>query len=101
MTIENKYALGVLQIADANKSGLATLRRCKAEIPNYVKILAAENAPSQKRPGEPMWHQIVRNIKSHSGAEGNFITEGLLVHVMRVGYRITAEGKAYLRSKGL
>jgi hypothetical protein len=101
MTTEYKYALGVLQIADSHSNGLATLRRCKVDIPKYVKITAAENAPSQTRPGEPMWHQIIRNIKSHSADEGNFIAEGLLVHVVRVGYRITAAGKAYLRSKGL
>jgi hypothetical protein len=45
-----------------------------------------------------MWHQIVRNIKSHDGTEGNFIHEGRLEHVPKVGFRITAAGKTYLQN---
>ena len=48
-----------------------------------------------------MWHQIVRNIKSHDSASGNFIADGRLVHVPRVGYEITKLGRSYLKSKGL
>lgn len=100
MAVEDKFALGVLRIADSRPNGLATLRRCKVEIPNYVNLLASDLAPSQTRPGEPMWHQIVRNIKSHSNDEGNFIYEGYLSHVPRVGYRITNSGASYLRANG-
>jgi hypothetical protein len=55
---------------------------------------------SGTRPGEPMWHQIVRNIKSHDAANGNFIERGLLEHIPRVGYRITTAGRARLRALG-
>lgn len=87
MADETDIARGVVQIAKAN-NGLCTFRRAYREIPNYVQLDRANLAPSATRPGEPMWHQIVRNIKSHDYAPGNFIHNGLLVHVPRVGYRI-------------
>ena len=48
-----------------------------------------------------MWQQIVRNIKSHDRASGNFIANGLLVHVPKIGYRITHAGRDYLTRRGL
>lgn len=101
MTHENKFALGVLQIADAHPQGLASFRRCKSDIPKYVIIDPDEAAPSATRPGEPMWHQYLRNIKSHDQSDWNYIYSGYLVHVPKVGYRITPAGTAYLRSKDL
>ena len=96
MTIENKIALGVLKIAAGQPNGLASFRRCRSDIPKHVNLDAADTAPSQTRKGEQMWHQIVRNIKSHAKDEGNYINEGLLEHVPRVGYRITAAGRKRL-----
>jgi hypothetical protein len=84
---ENDIARGVVQIAAAN-GGLCTFRRAYREIPAYVPLSAANLAPSVKRPGEPMWHQLVRNIKSHDSTPGNFIHQGRLTHVPRVGYRV-------------
>ena len=87
MADETDIARGVVQIATAN-GGLCTYKRAYREIPNHVQLNAANLAASAKRPGEPMWHQIVRNIKSHDPSPGNFIHDGRLVHVPRVGYRI-------------
>lgn len=101
MALEDKFALGVLRIAAAHPNGIASFGRARKEIPNFVKLSAADTAPSMTRPGEPMWHQIIRNIKSHSNDEGNFIYEGYLKHVPRVGYRITPTGLAHLKNKGL
>lgn len=101
MAQEKHIAQGVMQIAAAQASGVCSFRRARNEIPNHVKLSAANLAPSQTRPGEPMWHQIVRNIKSHDSASGNFIADGRLVHVPRVGYEITKLGRSYLKSKGL
>jgi len=84
---ETDIARGVVQIANAN-SGLCTFKRAYREIPNHVQLDKANLAPSATRPGEPMWHQIVRNIKSHDTTPGNFIHDGRLVHVPRVGYRV-------------
>lgn len=90
---EDKIAVGVLKIAAAQANGIATFRRLRKEIPSVVKLNDADLAPSATRPGEPMWHQIVRNIKSHHTDEGNAIAEGWLTHVPRVGYAITPAGR--------
>lgn len=86
MADEYDIAVGVEQIATRNR-GLCTFKRAYQEIPNYVLLNPANTAPSATRPGEPMWHQLVRNIKSHSNTPGNFIFEGRLIHVPRVGYK--------------
>ena len=61
-----------------------------------ITLDAADLAPSQVRYGEPMWHQIFRNIKSHSDVPGNAIFDGRLRHVADTGYEITAHGRAWL-----
>lgn len=88
MADENDIARGVVQIAKAN-GGLCTFKRAYREIPQHVQLDAGNRAPSVTRPGEQMWHQLVRNIKSHDKMPGNFIYEGHLTHVPGVGYRIT------------
>ncbi len=87
MADENDIALGVETIAAAN-GGTCTYKRAYKEIPNHVILDASNTAPSLTRPGEPMWHQLVRNIKSHDSTPGNFIYAGRLVHVPRVGFRV-------------
>jgi hypothetical protein len=97
MATEQDIARGVMIIAAGQPNGIASFNRCRREIPGLVRLNAANNAPSPTRPGEPMWHQIVRNIKSHDIAGTNYIAQGLLVHVPRVGYEITYAGRAHLR----
>ena len=87
MADENDIARGVIQIAQAN-GGLCTFTLAYQEIPNYVVLDTANCAPSTTRPGEPMWHQLVRNIKSHDTHPGNFIYDGYLIHVPDIGYKI-------------
>jgi len=102
MTQEDKIGLGVMQIAAAQLNGICGYKRAYAEMPNYVKLSTGNLKGSIKRPGEPMWHQIVRNIKSHQGGPNfNYIDAGYLVHVPRTGYRITPKGVSHLKSKGL
>lgn len=93
---EMEMALGVMQIAAARPDHLATFRRCRAEMPGFMNFSQADNALSGTRPGETMWHQQVRNIKSHDGTGSNAIGAGWLQHVPRTGYRITAGGLAHL-----
>lgn len=87
MADETDIAKGVMAIAAAN-NGLCTFKRAYKEIPLHVKLSAANLAPSVTRPGEPMWHQLVRNIRSHHASPGNYIHDGHLRHVSRVGYRL-------------
>lgn len=99
-TSENDIAFGVLQIANAHPKGIATFKRLYQEIPRVVTLNNVDWRPSQTRKGESMWHQIVRNIKSHYNITGNYINIGYLIHVPRVGYKITDDGRRYLKSKG-
>src|ERR1700690_4196906 len=95
-TTENDVAFAACQIAAAQSSGVATFHRMKREIPNHIPLSSADRAQSQTRPNEELWEQLIRNIKSHSGSEGNYIHEGYLDHVPRVGYRITPAGRRHL-----
>lgn len=99
MAEERDVAIGVLQIA-ASHGGLCTFKRAYQEIPNYVSLSPDNLAVSTTRPGEVMWQQLVRNIKSHDQSPGNFIADGYLVHVPSVGYRITSLGEQFLKSGG-
>lgn len=101
MATEQDIARGVMIIAANQPNGVASFNRCRQEIPIRVQLNATNNAPSQTRPGEPMWHQIVRNIKSHDIAGTNYIAQGLIEHVQRVGYRITIAGRAHLQTLGI
>lgn len=97
---ENDVALAVLRIAAAQPNEICTFNRARQSVPNFVNLTPGDVAPSVTRPGEPMWHQLIRNIRSHHGADGNFITDGLLEHVSRRGYRATHLGKARLKQLG-
>ena len=99
-TTENDVALGVLRIAAGRPDGLCTFNRARAELPSLLSLNAADNAPSGTRAGEPMWHQLIRNIRCHHDADGNFVERGLLEHVSRRGYRATNAGRALLKKKG-
>ncbi len=101
MAQERDIAFGVMRIAALQPSGICTFRRAYQDIPNYVKLSAVNLAKSTTRPGEVMWQQIVRNIKSHDKTSGNFIAGGYLVHVPKRGYQITAAGRNYLKNKRL
>lgn len=94
---EERIARGVLKIAAAHPKGIASFNACRAKIPGLVNLTAADQAPSPTRPGEPMWHQIVRNIKSHYNQDNNYIALGYLEHVPGVGYRITPSGLTHVR----
>lgn len=98
---EMEIALGVMRVAAAQPTGLATFKRCRAELPNILSLNAADNALSGTRPGETMWHQQVRNIRSHHAADGNAIDRGWLEHVPKTGYRITEAGRKHLIERNL
>jgi len=100
MASETDIAIGVMRIAAAQPNGTATYRRARRELPGLVKLNARNRDLSQTRPGEEMWHQIVRNIKSHDIAGTNYFAQGLLRHVPRVGYQITKAGRAHLTANG-
>lgn len=95
-TSEHKIAECVIRVAAQRSNGIATFKRLYAEVPNHITLTQDDWAPSTTRNGEPMWHQIVRNIKSHYNLEGNAIYENWLEHVPRVGYRVTKQGRKHI-----
>lgn len=97
-TSEHVISAATLKIAAAHPNGVATFKRLRSDIPKHISLTKSDLAPSSTRGGEPMWHQIVRNIKSHDKVEGNYIAEGWLEHVPRSGYRITPAGRVRLAS---
>ena|SRR5215469_13730303 len=101
MADESDIALGVMQIAASKPNRICTFDHAREEIPDYVHLTPDNLAPSATRLGEPMWHQLIRNIQSHHASPGNFIADGYLEHVPEVGYRLTDAGLARLKSKGL
>lgn len=100
MADENEIAVAVMRIAASQANGIATFPRAKREVPNLVTLTTQNLAPSTTRNGEPMWHQLLRNIKSHYSADTNFIFLGYLQHVRGTGYAITKKGTAFLKANG-
>lgn len=95
---EAEVSLVVLRIAASRPDDTATFYRIRRELPDYIDLSAADRRRSRTRPNEQMWEQQFRNIKSHFDTPGNILYEGYAEHILRVGYRITAKGKRYLRS---
>ncbi|HUZ33724.1 MAG TPA: hypothetical protein VMV19_16715 [Xanthobacteraceae bacterium] len=91
---ENDVAFAVAQIAKTKPNDTATFDQCREEVPDYLNLSAADLAQSPTRPNEKVWEQQIRNIQSHHDNPGNYICEGYLIHVPKVGYRVTETGKA-------
>jgi hypothetical protein len=87
LTTEAEFADTVETILSELPTGEATYAELIDEIPNRIVLTAEDLAPSETRPGEPMWHQRVRNITSHKGEITNAIYQGRLVSV-RGGLRL-------------
>lgn len=92
-TTEAEFSNVVLLILANSKTGSASFAELIEEIPQHIKLTASDYKQSDTRPNEPIWHQRVRNIKSHKDAEGNYIAEGLLDEIPS-GLRITDAGRA-------
>lgn len=90
---ENEVAFAIVQVAKTRPDGVATFARCKKEVPLHIQLSAGDRARSQTRPNEEMWQQLIRNVKSHHDQAGNYICEGYLTHIPRVGYRVTDAGR--------
>ena len=88
MADEHDIANAVIAIANAQPSRICTFKRAYRDIPSHIALDANNLAASPTRRGEPMWHQLVRNIKCHDNAPGNAIYDGRLIHVPRVGYQV-------------
>lgn len=91
-TTESELAEAVLTILDELPSGRASYETLRRHIPKRITLNDEDEMPSGTRPNETMWQQRLRNITSHAGAEGNYITEGYLIAIPR-GLEITEAGR--------
>ena len=87
LTTEAEFADIVETILSEISTSEASYAELIDEIPNRITLTSEDLAPSLTRPGEPMWHQRIRNITSHKDAVGNAIYEGRLVSI-RGGLRL-------------
>lgn len=90
---EEEVARIVVEIATEQPDGVASYNRIRKELPKRYRLSPADLARSMTRRNELMWEQKFRNIKSHFDVSGNFIHEGYLAHVRRVGFRVTDRGR--------
>lgn len=92
LTTEAEISEAVVKILKASKTGEAKISVLKKLVPTVIQLSPDDLVQSDTRPNEPMWEQRLRNIKSHSANEGNFIAEGYLTAPSRGVLRITAAG---------
>lgn len=74
-------------ILNERSSHAASIAELIKEIPNRIDLAAEDLAQSPTRPNEPLWHQRVRNIRSHKNSPGNAIHDGRLIAI-RGGYAL-------------
>lgn len=98
-TSEDDISFGVMLVAAKQSSGVASFKLLYDELHKHVQLTKEDWLPSTTRKGEPMWYQIVRNIKSHDKTEGNAVYEGWLEHIPGKGYRLTDRGRRRLGIK--
>lgn len=96
-TTEREMSFAVSEICAGREDGYATLPELREEIPNRISLTPGDLQPSPTRPGERMWEQILRNIRSHHDRSTNFICLGYLEYIRGGAFRITDEGREMLR----
>ncbi|KOF17909.1 hypothetical protein AC244_16250 [Ensifer adhaerens] len=92
-TTENEIAEAVLSILALRSSGKGQFEDLFRTLPKILDLTDADLARSESRPAEQVWQQRVRNITSHKGSEGNYITDGFLEEI-EGGLVITDKGRS-------
>jgi hypothetical protein len=89
-----------LKIAASCPNHEAATAYIKDEVPKYVDLTEIDLQPSETRPHESKWQQIVGNVVSHQNQATSVFTKGYAIRTDD-GMRVTDEGLTYLKSKGL
>ena len=98
-TSEGEIAIAALRIAASRPGGEISTHDLKQEIPGYINLTPGDLQPSQTRPNEELWQQIVGNIICHKNTGGNIICDGYADYTGS-GIRITGAGRAHLKKLG-
>ena len=93
---EDQIAMIAMAVGAERLDGIASYSALRKEVPKRHRLSPMDLMQSQTRKREKIWEQRIRNIKSHFESEGNFIHDGYLTHVPRVGYRVTPLGRELL-----
>ena len=96
MTSEPELGRAVMQVLASQPNHEATVRTLIKNIPDHITLTAEDQTQSTTRPGEEMWEQRVRNLKSHDKADGNVIGAGFVRQVSRGTYRLTYAGRRHI-----
>jgi hypothetical protein len=96
LTSEPELGQAVMAVLATQPNHEATIRTLIKSVPNHLTLTADDHLPSGTRPGEEMWEQRVRNLKSHDTTAGNVIAEGFVQHAGRGRYRLTPAGRQHL-----
>lgn len=97
---EADLLLPTLRILAAQPSGAMTTSDL---IESLTEIMNPQGKDAEILEGrqDTRFSQIVRNMVSHKGAEGNIIAEGFVEHLgARKGLRITDAGLLHLKNNG-
>lgn len=65
-TSEAEIALAIVRVLRRAADKRATMEEIRAGVPRVVRLTKGDRAESTTRPGEPLWHQVVRNVRSHN-----------------------------------
>ena len=91
-TSEPDLGRAVMKVLADEPGQTATVRVLVKRVPEFIDLTEEDHEPSGKRPGEEMWEQRVRNLKSHDKTIGNVMAEGLVKNIARGRYRLTEAG---------
>ena len=97
-TSEAEIAKAVLRILAEMHNGEASINQLKKRIPDFIKLTEGDQKQSDTRQNEELWEQIVRNIVSHKGTEGNIVAEGFANSPSRGKLRITDAGRLHVKN---
>lgn len=89
----------MLKIAATKPSRCVLMRDIRAALPRYFDLTAEDLKISKTRKGEPLWHQIVRNVVSHQKSPTGPFVRGLAT-IEGSKFSVTNGGLTYLKSIG-
>jgi hypothetical protein len=72
----------------------ATFAQLRELVPQRVTLSRGDKAPSQTRPGEQKWQQIIRNIIAHKRAGFASVPDGIRLTGVRVKQERVVEAVA-------
>ena len=96
---EHDIAFAVLKYLATLPTGEAKTADVKKHVSNFIDLTIGDRQPSDTRPKEELWQQVVGNIVSHRyDSPENFVNRGLLAYA---GGRlaITTSGHDYLTKR--